>query len=191
MHVLAKSPEEVLMPDRLDVSLRGSLILAGHLQDPAVLMAASELPLRGMILASLASSIVALAASQPYPIILLEGFGLLAYNPVAFKLLSTSDQREVAVNAEPWDPFTGARPELVIPLPASGEPPLPQDAVNFAARQSVRVLRAPHLGKIGTLIEIRQAPVLLPSGVRAQAGEVRLENGESVLLPLANLEVLV
>jgi hypothetical protein len=32
--------------------------------------------------------------------------------------------------------------------------------------------------------------VVFPSGIRALAGEVQLENGESAVLPLANLEVL-
>jgi hypothetical protein len=109
---------------------------------------------------------------------------------VAYKLLSTSGQREAAVNAQAWDRFRGTRPEMIIPLPASGELPLPNDASLFSSGQQVRVLRAPYIGKIGTLIGLRPGLIVFPSGVQAQAGEVHLESGEIAVLPLANLEVL-
>jgi hypothetical protein len=51
-------------------------------------------------------------------------------------------------------------------------------------------VRAPHRSETGTLVALRTGLDLFPSGLRAPAAEVRLENGEEVILPLANLEVL-
>jgi hypothetical protein len=120
----------------------------------------------------------------------IDGFGRLGMNSAAFKLLSTSERREVALNAEPWDRFEGKRPEVVIPLPASGELPLPRNADVFSPGQQVRIVRSPHTGKTGTLVSLRPGNTVLPSGIHAPAAEVRLESGDSAIVPLANLEVL-
>ena len=55
---LLQKPDEVLTADRLDVSLRGSVILGGHVRDLETLKAAAELPVRGFILSSLLSSLI-------------------------------------------------------------------------------------------------------------------------------------
>jgi hypothetical protein len=111
-------------------------------------------------------------------------------NTVAFKLLSTNERREIAVIAEEWDRLAGSRPEAVIPLPASSQLPLPSETGHFASGQQVRVLSAPFLGMTGTLVALRPGQVALPGGLRSFAADVRLETGESQVLPLANLEVL-
>jgi hypothetical protein len=190
MQILARSPEEELSPDQIDVSLRGAIIVGGRCSDAAVLKAAAELPLRGMVLGSLNTQLMPQAAKVPFPILVIDGLGRLPMNTAAYKLLSTSDRREVALNAEPRDEFTGTRPELIIPLPATGELPLPRDTDIFKPGQQVRIRRAPHPGKLGTIVSIRPGLAVLSNGVRALAADVRLESGEIVLLPLANLEVL-
>jgi hypothetical protein len=187
--VQIQKPDQLLTADQLDVSLRGSIVLAAHCNDPEVLKTAEELPLRGLILASMPASLAPIAAKTRIPILLIEGFGQRPMNPVAFKLLTTSERREAALNAETWDTYEGTRPELVITLPGSGALASPRDADMFAPDQQVRVLRAPYLGSVGTIARLK-GTVVLPSGLHAPAAEVRLENGESVVLPLANLEIL-
>jgi hypothetical protein len=191
MHVLARSPEDELKPDRMDVSLRGSVVLGGYCRDPQSLKLGVELPLRGMILGSMDAALLPYALKVSYPIIVLDGIGRRPMNPTAYKLLSTNDKREVSLNAEGWDRFTGKRPEVVIPLPASGNTSLPRDVVEFLPGQTVLVTRAPYAGQIGTLSNILLGLSVLPSGIKAQAAEIRLENGDNVVVPLTNLEVLV
>jgi hypothetical protein len=190
MHVLANSPDAILTPDQLDVSLRGSIVLAGHCNDIEVLKAAAELPLRGMIFASIDISVVTTAARMRIPVVVIEGFGNIPMNSAAYKLLSTNDQREVTVNAEHWNPFSGARPEVFIALPAPGELPQPPETVDFSEGQQVHIVRSPYTGKIGTIIEIRPGTTILPNGLATQAALVQVEGSESALIPLANLEVL-
>jgi len=189
MNVLAREASHTLTADQLDVSYRGSVILAGHVAAAEVIKGAAELPLRGLILSSMAPGLLPLARKAQIPILLLEGFGFHPMNPVAFKLLSTNVQRDVVVNAEAWDIYAGTRPEVIIPLPSAGEVILPKDTDYFSPGQKVRVIRSPHFGEIGTLQEIREIAVF-PSGVRAEAAEVRLENGNVAVLPLTNLDVL-
>jgi hypothetical protein len=189
MVVLAKSPDQLLTPDQLDVSLRGSIVLGASCDDSEVLKSAEELPLRGLILASMSASLAPIAARMQIPVILLEGFGHRPMNTAAFKLLTTNERREVALNAEPWEPYSGTRPEIVIPMPGSERLSLPQETGTFTPEQQVRVLRAPHAGEIGVILGVKGS-ALFPGGLKAQAADIRLESGQTVVIPLANLEVL-
>jgi hypothetical protein len=187
---LAEKPDGELLAGRLDVSLRGSIILGGMIKDAETLQAAAELPVRGLILSSLYPSLLEIARQMRYPIVITDGFGALPMNSAAYRLLSTNAKREVTLNAEPYDRYTGARPEVIIPLPVSQEPSEPNEAEAFAPGQTVRMRRPPALGAIGTIVELRPGLTLLPSGVRAQSAVVKIESGESVIVPLVNLEVV-
>ena len=187
---IAESPEGVLSANRLDVSLRGSILLAGMVKDAEALKAAGELPVRGLILSSLYPSLIPVAREMRYPIMVTEGFGALPMNSAAYKLLSTNAKRDVTVNAEVYDRYSGARPEAIIQLPISSDPPSPREVQEFAAGLQVRMRRPPALGMIGTIVAIPPGLTMLPSGLRAPSAEVKLENGETVIAPLVNLEVV-
>ena len=190
MYSLIDKPDDMLTVDRLDASLRGLVILAGQCRDAEVLQAAAELPLRGLILSSLLPLLIPTALQMRYPITVTDGLGHMPMNIAAFKLLSTNCKREAAVNAEPYDRYKGTRPEVIVPLPVSQDPPLPRDEETFVPGQQLRMRRAPHAGEIGTLVNLRPGLTTLPSGLRATAGEVRLYTGEQILVPLINLEVV-
>jgi hypothetical protein len=249
LHVLASRPDHDLSPDQLDASLRGAVVFAGYCDQAEVLKKAAEAPLKGLILSSMASALIPVAMRMPYPIVVIEGFGLLPMNSAAFNLLTGSDRREVALNAEAWDRYANRRPEVFIPM-GGGPPPTPperggeespptpldkggeearpsrigkwggelpptpldkgggesrpatlsvaarlgkggEEIVEFAVDQRVRVVRAPHKSQIGTIARLLPGMQVFPSGVQGRAAEVRLEDGNKAILPLANLEVLV
>jgi hypothetical protein len=174
----------------MDVSLRGSILLGGTVKDQNVLQAAADLPARGLIISSLFPSLISLAREMKYPIVVTDGFGTMSMNSAAYRLLSTNAKREVIVNAEIYNRYTGARPEVIIPLPISSEPPSSPEFAVFAAGQQVRMRRPPFMGSIGSLELVRPGLTTLPSGLRAPSADVKLENGETVVVPLVNLEVV-
>ncbi len=190
MTSLIDKPDAVLSADRLDVSLRGSVILGGHVRDAETLRTAAELPVRGLIVSSMLSSLLPLAVQMRFPILVLDGFGAMPMNTAAHTLLVSNNKREVTVNAEPFDRYHGNRPEVIIPLPISSEPEEASPYVTFVVGQKVRMRRSPFPGMLGTLADLPEGLSLLPSGLRAPAGEVKLEDGTVVLVPLVNLEVV-
>lgn len=187
---LMDTPDAVLEAARLDVSLRGSVILGGHCRDAETLQAAADLPVRGLILSSILPGALSTAAQMRYPIVVTDGFGSLPMNAAAFRLLTTNSKRDVTVNAESFDRYSGARPEVIIPLPVTQEPPIPDDIDTFAPGKNVRLRAAPYRGAIASIVKIHPSLRALPSGLRAPCADVRLEAGELVLVPLANLEVV-
>jgi hypothetical protein len=187
---LMNTAEDVLTEAKMDVSLRGSILLGGTVKDQVILQAAADLPARGLIVSSLFPSLIPMAREMKYPIVVTDGFGTMPMNSAAYRLLTTNAKREVIINAEVYNRYTGARPEVIIPLPISSEPPSSPEYAVFAAGQQVRMRRPPFMGSIGSLEMLRPGLTTLPSGLRAPAADVKLENGETVVVPLVNLEVV-
>jgi hypothetical protein len=171
---LLEKPDDILTASRLDVSLRGSVILGGHARDLETLKAAAELPVRGLILSSLLSPLIVPAYQMRYPIIVMDGFGAMPMNSAAFKLLTTNNKREVTVNAEHFDRYSGNRPEVIIPLPVSSEPPEPNDFETFSVGQTVRLRRPPNAGMVGS-DKSTAGLSTLPTGLRAPAAKSSLK----------------
>lgn len=191
LHVLAEKPAEILTSKQLDMSLRSLVIMAGSCQDAEALKAAAEITVRALILSSIHPSLLGLARKMPYPIVVTDAIGKQAMNANAYKIISTNNQREkVTVNAEAFQRYKGTRPEIIIPLPHTDLPSTPREVDIFAPGQKVRLRRAPHAGATGTLVNLPSGMQTLPNGLRVLAGEVKLNFGEQVTVPLVNLEVL-
>lgn len=188
LNVIALDPNDDFVTKKLDVTMRGSVVMGGHCSDVEALRNASELPLRGLILGSMTADLIPEAAAMDLPVILLEGFGKIPINKTAYDILITNSKREVCLNAAPWDHYSGERPEVFIPLPATGE--LPPETEEFRAGQKVRLLSPPYSGQVGVLEDLQPEQVLLPSGLRSRAGTVRLKSQETAVIPFTNLEVI-
>jgi hypothetical protein len=185
-----EEPDSKLTREQLDVSLRGTVVLGGYCDDPKALSNAADIPLRGLILSSMSASLVPLAAKMPFAVIVLRGFGFRLLDSASYKLLTSNENREIVVNAVVFDRFSGTRPEVVIPLPSPEEPPHPPETENYSAGQKVRLAHSFDPDAIGTIEHITDKPVILPSGLRSVSAQINLESGESVIMPLANLEIL-
>jgi hypothetical protein len=190
LNIFADEPGHQLSAAEFHVSQRGTVVYAGRCRDARALQVAAELPIRGLILSSISPSILPAAREAPYPIIVIEGFGDLEMNSVAHKLLASNSSREIAINAEPYDRYSGRRPEIIIPLQGAGDPPVPRSVDNFSPGQRVRVARNPYIGAVGTILILIPGLTSLPSGLSAPSAEIELESGERTVVPLANIEVL-
>jgi hypothetical protein len=190
MQMISEAPGDRFVLDQVDVSLRGGILAGGHLDDEDILSALAEIPIRGLILASMPARLTPAARAVPYPVLITEGFGERPMNMAAFRLITSNSGREISLNAEAYQPYQGTRPEIVISLPVAGNPPVPALPGEFAAQQRVRVVREPYTSRIGTILAVLPGLRTLPNGLQAAAAEVRLDSGDRVVLPLANLEVI-
>ncbi|MDX9865706.1 MAG: hypothetical protein RBT34_12960 [Anaerolineaceae bacterium] len=185
---LTQSAGDELTPPKMDVSMRGAIGFAGWCGRPEALEIAAQLPLRGLILGSILPGLIPLAEKMDLPIMVLEGFGQIAINHIAYDLLITNVQRSIALNTAPWNRFTGSRPEAIITLPAPAESSPEIDI--FKPGQTIRVQTAPYCGQTGILSNILPGLTTLDNGLRTQAAIVRLRENNEITVPLANLDVL-
>lgn len=130
-------------------------------------------------------------------LIITEGFGEIAMAGRTFDLLSARAGCEAAVNGATQIRAGVLRPEVVIPAKdlshASQAAPAPAAETNghvLAAGVSVRIIRDPYFGIIGTAISFPEKPQILGSGSKARVLEVQLPSGEKVVVPRANVELI-
>lgn len=190
LEVIGDTPDYSFKVGDMSLTHRGSVLLAGHCSDREVLLRGRESQLRGLILGSMVTQLVPIAAQMPYPVMVIDGFGNLPMNNAAWTLLSTNAERDIAVNAMKYDRIKGERPEVIITLESAEDPLIPINLKQLKINQKVRVLRSPYQGKIGQISALLPGTIRFPSGLRSEAAEVEFERGEKGFVPLANIEVL-
>ncbi len=190
MRIVGENPADRFKTDQIDVNLRGAVLVAGICDDPKPLYQATELAVRGVIVGGLSSSLIPVVQRLPYPVVVLEGFGVRPINPITYSLLNSNVGREVALEAEPARPYERGRPEIIIPHSVSRDMSRPDEVIQLTTGLRVRVLRSPYEGEVGTVTLILDRPSVYPSGVSAFSAKVELEGIGTVAVPVANLEIL-
>lgn len=191
LHKVGDSHDQFFTADQIDMSQRGSILVAGVCKQRQALELAAQVPIRGLVLGSLATRLIPLAKKLSYPIVLIEGFGQTAMNVEAFRLLSSHKGEQATLNAQPTDPTSGDRPEVIIPVKESGRPPQPVPVQGFQVGKSIRVLAGADRGKIGRITALLPSSTYYQSGLHAPGASINIENQDSVAYPLANLELIV
>jgi len=130
-----------------------------------------------------------LAIKMPFPILVTSGFSPSGMDESSFRLLSSNKGRRISVVAMPWDRDQGIRPEAFIPLESTNLRTI-QEMIEYGKGQTVRVNILPYMPQVGKIVNIYPEPVLLPNGLAARAADVALKNGQQILVPLNNLDVL-
>lgn len=179
-----------LVPEQLNIGFRGTIISAGFCRNPNVLEAAGNIPIRGMILGSMSSALIPLAKSADYPIMLIDGFGNKPMNRAAESILIANKDKNVALNAQIYDPFQGNYPEVIISQITKSDPALPPTTDSLKAGKRVIIVNGLLASRIGKIEEILPKKKKLPSGVSTRVASVILSGDKLVEMPLTNLEII-
>ncbi len=186
-----QAAEEELSAEHFTLDMRDAVLMGGWVSKPSTLKSAAEFPLRGVILGGLAANLIGLAREMPYPILVLDGFGAIGMNSLAYQILSKNERKQISINAGEWDRLNGTRPEAIVGLSEIESEEMVSDLVELSAGQTVRICNSPYFGKIGHLERIIPGRTILSNGISIHAGEILLEDGEKVISPLDNIEVIL
>lgn len=193
LKLLGAVREQPLTADLLDVSCLGTMVVVGGSIDPEGLKAAETQQVRGVIAGSMPATLRAQALAMPFPVMITEGFGTAAMTVPAYELMQTYNGREAMLRAVSQTRWGTQRPEVVVPLmtrdaTGSDTPPpyasLRKDAV-------VRICAGDYVGQTARVVSERPQSRTFESGVRARAVEVEVAEGETVWVPINNLEAVL
>lgn len=127
-------------------------------------------------------------------LVVTEGFGEIAMAARTFELLASCSGRAAAVNGATQIRAGVLRPEVIVPQtaesPAAEGPSAVADGHVLRPGISVRIIRDPYFGIIGTAVSLPAEPQVLDSGSKARVLEVKLPTGEKVFVPRANVELV-
>ncbi|MGD1995934.1 MAG: hypothetical protein PVH62_04080 [Anaerolineae bacterium] len=191
LRVLVEDREEPLRPEMVDASCRGTVVVGGSQVDLEALERAIEIQVRGIISGGLSPELLSEAVRAPLPIIVTEGLDVVPMCSRIYRLLAANDGREAVLDAHFQSQWGVTRPEVIVPLQAEPDPDVPPDMESpLELGDTVRVTRGPHLGVVGDIVGL-SAWVPTPAGDRLPAARLEAEdNGEDLLVPLLNLEVM-
>jgi len=188
---LVRNQVEELNPDRMDVSLRGSVVFGGPCINAETMRLAADIPLRGLIVSSIAPELLELAEKLPFPVVALIGLGKVPYDDHSYQIIGDLNKHVACINAVPWDRYSGLRPEVVVPRRGEGRITELPDNVEYTTGQLVRILQSPYLWEIARIKEIFPEARRYPSGIIADSALCELANGKETVQPLVNLEVIL
>ena len=196
-------PDAVLEAAALDASHAGAILLGGALVRADGLRRAAELGVRGLVVggvhdadlvAWLGQEIVladTTTLAAPLTLVVTGGFGRVPVEDAAFRLLRSLAGRQACLSGQTRVRAGARRPEVIVPLVTdSARDAVADSPPSLAVGSRVMVVREPWFGCCGRIGELSRDAVRLPNEVRVAAAHVDLDSGRSVVVPLANLEVL-
>jgi hypothetical protein len=172
----------------LEVTARGAVIAGGTCSKPDILTQAALLPVAGLILGTMPAAMIDVAKAQPYPILVIDGFGNTGMDSSSWKLLFGLANEEVIVNGETTGGLVPGNPEVMVYAPVDDQNTA--SAKMFTSGQTVRIHAAPNVGQTGRIEKILPGTVTLPNGLKVAAASIIMDNNERKTIPVANLDVI-
>ncbi len=210
LEVLASNPDEVLDAPRIGAAHAGRIIVGGGLVTAAAVRAARQHGVRGIVCGGLDDADlraflgyelgVAITGEETLglTLVITEGFGPIGMAARTFELLRRRSGQLASMNGATQIRAGVIRPEVLIPDAESGGRPGAPDEVGAAAERSavlevgtpLRAIRDPYFGRIGRCTALPVGLVRLPTESEARVLEVEFEDGQRVVLPRANVELI-
>ena len=205
LQVVAKSPDEDLTEQVIKPEHRGCIVIGGRRITGAAIRKAIEVGAAAVIAGGIDDQDlreilgydlgVAVTGTEKLgtTIIVTEGFGEIAMARRTFDLLASHAGRAASVNGATQIRAGVMRPEIVIPLSqplteAQRDAGRVVGALNVGS--PVRIIREPYFGALGTVTRLPHEQVLLASESLARVVEVNLADGQPVMVPRANVELI-
>jgi len=185
---MVDAPDQILEEDKVDLSARGVILMAGGVTEGALRRAAQE-HAAGLVVGGLEPDLRGLVQALAVPTVVTDGLGKCPMSAPFFELLSSFDNNEAIINTFQGVP-NPMRPEIFIPILATGEPSGIPPTLIPQVDALVRVIGGTHLGVTGTIVSMPAQARALPNGITAWGAEIDTNAAERLFVPWDNLELL-
>jgi hypothetical protein len=205
IRMAARSHEQELIADMISADMKGCVIVGGGRVWHEAIERAREVGAAAVVAGGIDDEDlkevlgydlgVAITGTEDIglTVVITEGFGDIAMAERTFRLLHSREGDFASVNGATQIRAGVMRPEIVIPLREDGktqEPETEHYGGLLELGRPVRIIRDPYFGLIGEVAGLPPEPRVLGSGSKARVLEVKLESGECVIIPRANVELI-
>lgn len=200
---LAQRPDQVVEEEHVSDALAGKVVIGGSAFSTAAILKARQaaavvLVAGGITHQSLRALLgyeigVAITGQEEIGITVIatEGFGVLPMAHATFDLLCSLQGRQASVNGATQIRAGVVRPEVIVP---NGQGPAREpatEAQTLAVGSRIRLIRAPYFGLLAMVTDLPEQPQEIATGARVRVLRARLDSGEEVVVPRANVESIV
>lgn len=125
-------------------------------------------------------------------VIITEGFGNLLMSERTFALFQELQGKQASINGATQVRAGALRPEIVVPDPAAEARAGDETAAarGLSVGSSIRIIRVPYFGEYATVTELPHEMVEIETGAHARVLRARLEDGQTITVPRANVELV-
>lgn len=178
--------------DVLEMRYMGAVVVTRSPLTRRTFRVMEEQNFAGIIAPSMDASLRSLALKMEAVVLLTEGFGNIRMSAVTFNMLNEHEGQQATVDAQNPNRWETRRPEVIISVATKEgqRPSRPNVMLTLRTGMTVRVTREPFMGQTGNILDLPKMPTLLDNGLRVPCAQVELVAGETIFVPLANLEVL-
>ena len=203
--LVAKAPDAKIGPDDLTGDLAGKIVVAGALltkasYDRARAVGAAAIvcggfhdsDLRGLLGYDLGVAITGHEDIQPI-LIMTEGFGEIAMAEATYDLLASRAGQRASANGATQIRAGVLRPEIIVPLDpaaAAKQDSRRDSAMGLTPGSPVRIIRQPGFGRLGKIKSLPTGVQAVESEAVVRVAEVEFPDGQTVIVPRANVEAI-
>lgn len=123
-------------------------------------------------------------------IVATEGFGKLDMAERTFNLLKSLEGQSASINGATQIRAGVIRPEIIAPNGKVGELPQASAGSMLDIGTPIRVIREPYFGRIGSVTGLPSQLMTVESGAEVRVLQAKLDNGQEVVVPRANVEII-
>ena len=199
-----KAPDQPLLPEQLNPSMKGKVVVGGAFLSAATMTRAKELGIVGLVVGGIHDKDlrallgydlgVAITGTEQvgFTLILTEGFGTIPMAPKTFALLSAHAGQKASISGATQIRAGVIRPEIIIPHsgPAAVTKLPKAEREGIQLGDPVRIIRDPLFGKIGAVSGLPSELRASPTESEVRVLEVRFPDGTTTVVPRANIEVI-
>ena len=207
LRVLVSSPGDVLEASLIKEEHRGCLIVGGSLVTAQAIRRAEEVGVSGIVVGGIDDRDlrdylgydlgVAITGNEDIglTVVVTEGFGRIEMASKTYRLLKEHEGERASINGTTQIRAGVLRPEVIIPLEEGSAIALSaadkvQTQLGLDIGSMVRCIRSPYFGQIGTVRALPQALMPQQSGTMVRVLQVEFADGNRVMVPRANVEVI-
>ena len=202
LRVVVDSPDQYLTADMISADDNGKVLVGGSLVTKDALLKAIENKVEGIVVGGIRDTDlieilgfeigVAITGHEEVglTLVITEGFGEMNMSPRTLELLKEFEGYRVAINGATQIRAGVMRPEIIIPHQQESEEDDEEVTGGMTAGTPVRLIRQPYFGVLGKVVTLIVNLQTLETGSKVRAVEIELENGEKVIVPRANVEIL-
>ncbi len=196
-------PDQILQADDIKADDAGKILVGGSGVTYDAIAKASEGGVIGIVAGGLRDSDlikflgydigVAITGQEAISlsILITEGFGYLNMAQRTLDLLKSLEGQVASINGATQIRAGVIRPEVIVPRAASAAASAPREgALSLGIGTPIRVIREPYFGRLGTVTELPSALMVVESGTEVRVLKARLDGGDEVVVPRANVEIL-
>lgn len=211
LQVVADSPDDIVKPEDLNETHKDKIIVCGSIIYYDAIKKALDIGVKGIVVGGIRDNDinellgydlgVAITGSEDINITLIitEGFGQIIMAQKTFGILKHREGSIASINGATQIRAGVVRPEIIIPYKETekasepiyqSESPANEESEGISIGNTIRIIRTPHFGKIGRVKALPSELRTIETEAKARVLEVEFPDGQTTVIPRANVEAI-